>query len=136
LVISTGYSLSEEVDSLIRQALSTTPATYHNPADVTEIERLRAQAMLKDANLRDLAEIAKDYAPWYALYCGRSVEYIIKDSEKCISKNQVEYHNPTDVRLLEKTKQALVAVFRENPTQESMEYAESVLAEIDKVVGE
>jgi uncharacterized coiled-coil DUF342 family protein len=93
-------------------------------------------------------------------------EIIIKESveDDEILDEALAYHNPTDIAEIErlnkhvisaemmikgycktmveqgmvlaKAREALVAVFREKPTQESMEYAESVLAEIDKAVGE
>ncbi|MFA5307444.1 MAG: hypothetical protein WC365_08405 [Candidatus Babeliales bacterium] len=39
--ISTGYSLGGDIDNLIDKALSATPTTYHNPADVEALAKAR-----------------------------------------------------------------------------------------------
>ncbi|MFA5307327.1 MAG: hypothetical protein WC365_07810 [Candidatus Babeliales bacterium] len=95
-----------------------------------ENEQLKAQNGAMREALETLIKSLESYgshdnpiSPWSLISQARQV-----------ITTSTTYHNPADVRLLEKTKQALVAVFRENPTQESMEYAESVLAEIDKAV--
>lgn len=54
---------------------------------------------------------------------------------KLLREESTTYHNPADMELLKKAKQALLVVFRENPSQENMEFAEYVLAAIDKSGG-
>ena len=52
-----------------------------------------------------------------------------------LSADTTDYHNPADVEVLRKARKALLSIFRENASQESMEFAEHVIEAIDKVIG-
>ena len=101
---------------------------------IKENERLKAEIQLMKYYLTDFVHQEDCCSDTCA--CETEYEVLQCGVRKALSATPADYHNPADVKLLEKTKQALLAVFRENPTQESMEYAESVLAEIKKAVGE
>jgi hypothetical protein len=130
-LIDTIEALQQENDNNLEPDIKSYKLTIDMRDEL--IEQLKAQAMLKDTNLRDLAEIARGYAN----HCERLVDDILKDTEKCLAGSSAEYHNPADMAALKQASEALKMTWSETdePWEIAQEKAHEAIATIDKQIG-
>jgi hypothetical protein len=113
-----------------------------------QIEQLRAQA----ARMRDALIIANHRMPDVGQFCacgkcktcGADINYAgYEHCVKCaraiidaaLSDTPADYHNPADVEVLEKAREAIKAAWSDGSANAAIDKASEALAAIDKVIG-